>query len=100
MSNMSERVAKIVEFIAKARESDLDMNSVTEALLTPMEIEAISQRLAILDALAQGKSQRDIASQLGVGIATVTRGSHTLKRNREVLEGFFPTLNHKESCGL
>ena len=52
------------------------------ALLTPNELDAISTRLEIARLLQTGISQRQIAKQLGVGIATVTRGSRELKAGK------------------
>ncbi|MDZ7924157.1 MAG: Trp family transcriptional regulator [Marinagarivorans sp.] len=52
------------------------------ALLTPNELDSISTRLEIARLLKLGISQRKIASQLGVGIATVTRGSRELKAGK------------------
>ncbi len=52
------------------------------ALLTPKEIEEIANRLEIIRLLEKGKSQRDVAQQLGVGIATVTRGARVLKSGK------------------
>lgn len=49
-------------------------------LLTPTELDEISKRLQIFNLLKSGMPQRQIAEKLGVGIATVTRGSNALKR--------------------
>ncbi|HXC24301.1 MAG TPA: YerC/YecD family TrpR-related protein [Gemmatimonadaceae bacterium] len=48
-------------------------------LLTPGEIEAVTERWDILRLLTAGKSQRDISAELGVSITTVSRGSRQLK---------------------
>ncbi len=48
-------------------------------LLTPQELHQITQRLAILELLNKGETQRDISATLGVGIATVTRGAREMK---------------------
>ena len=82
--------AAIANFVQEVQNSGLDAEQIIDALLTPMEIEAIFQRLAILDALARGVSQRDISESLGVGIATVTRGSRTLQNHAGVLKLLFP----------
>lgn len=50
-------------------------------LLTPSEMSEICKRLQIFKLLAAGLPQRQIAEQLGVGIATVTRGSRAMKQN-------------------
>jgi len=59
-----------------------DRDSLAEALrdlLTPAELTEVCNRLQILRMLEAGVPQREIARQLGVGIATVTRGARALK---------------------
>ena len=55
------------------------MEQIPRSLLTPSELSEISKRLQIFKLLEQGMPQRQIAEKLGVGIATVTRGSRALK---------------------
>ena len=52
-----------------------------EQLLTPSEYEEIIKRLQIFKLLKAGVAQRKIAEQLGVGIATVSRGARALKNS-------------------
>jgi TrpR family trp operon transcriptional repressor len=52
-------------------------------LFTPNEISEMQRRLQIFALLEEGVSQREIAKQLGVGIATVTRGSRALKELKD-----------------
>ena len=59
------------------------MTKKLNALLTPSEISEMQRRLQIFELLEQGVSQREIAKQLGVGIATVTRGSRALKELKD-----------------
>ncbi|MGO2242296.1 MAG: Trp family transcriptional regulator [Halomonas sp.] len=47
-------------------------------LLTPAEYQEISKRLQIFKLLREGVPHRKIAETLGVGIATVSRGSRAL----------------------
>ncbi|MFP8968330.1 Trp family transcriptional regulator [Pokkaliibacter sp. CJK22405] len=56
-----------------------DMEQALQALLTPAELSEIGKRLQIFRMLEEGVPQRQIAETLGVGIATVTRGSRALK---------------------
>lgn len=51
-------------------------------LLTPAERVELENRLKIFEMLEAGVPQRKIAETLGVGIATVTRGSNALKTNK------------------
>lgn len=58
------------------------MEKALRDLLTPSELIEVANRLQIFERLSQGVPQRQIAEELGVGIATVTRGSNTLKNRR------------------
>ncbi len=60
-----------------------EMEEVLRRLLTASELLDVANRLQILEMLEQGVPQRQIAEKLGVGIATVTRGSNTMKSRKE-----------------
>jgi len=55
-----------------------EMSEFLEGILTPKEILELSQRIEIVKKLKKGEAQRQIASEVGVGIATVSRGSREL----------------------
>jgi TrpR family trp operon transcriptional repressor len=59
--------------------TDEQMFGALQGLLTPYEQQELINRLQIFELLSQGVSQRQVAQQLGVGIATVTRGSRALQ---------------------
>ncbi len=59
-----------------------DMKDFLLGILTPKELEEIPTRLQIVKMLKKGTSQHTIAEKLGVGIATVTRGSKEIKLGR------------------
>ncbi|MBP0047355.1 helix-turn-helix domain-containing protein [Marinobacterium sp. AK62] len=61
------------------RQDRSDMEDTLRYLLTPAELTEVCNRLQILRMLEAGVPQREIAKQLGVGIATVTRGARALK---------------------
>ncbi|KZM40371.1 Trp operon repressor [Marinomonas sp. SBI22] len=63
----------------RSASSDEEMQNKLTGLLTPSEVLEMSKRLQIFAMLKEGVPQREIAKQLGVGIATVTRGSRALK---------------------
>lgn len=59
-----------------------EMEDFLEGILTPKELEEIPTRLSIVKMLKAGIAQHEIVESLGVGIATVTRGSAELKKGR------------------
>lgn len=48
-------------------------------LLTPAEIQALTERWAIVRSLASGMTQREVALALDVSVTTVTRGNRQLQ---------------------
>lgn len=54
-------------------------------ILTPRELEKLPLRLQIVKRLKRKMTQRRIAKELGVGIATVTRGSREFQANYSIL---------------
>jgi TrpR family trp operon transcriptional repressor len=50
-------------------------------LLTPAEIADVAGRWALVKALREKKSQREIAKDLGVSLCKITRGSRELKKD-------------------
>lgn len=59
-----------------------EMENFLYGLFTLRELEEMEQRLKIVKMLKKGISQRRISQKLGVGIATVTRGSNEIKKGR------------------
>ena len=62
-----------------------EMKQVLKTFLTTRELRELNNRLKIIEMLAQGVSQRQIASKLGVGIATVTRGAQACHHHHKIL---------------
>ena len=56
-----------------------DIEKLLSALLTDKEQHDIANRIRIFDLLDRGTTQRDISEQLGVGIATVSRGAKVMQ---------------------
>ena len=63
-----------------------DVKEFLDGILTPKEREEIPVRLQIVKMLKKGIPQHEIASKLGVGVSTVTRGS------KEIAKGNFSLL--------
>ncbi len=59
-----------------------DMENFLLGIFTPKELEEIPTRLQIVKMLKKGISQHQIAEKLGVGIATVSRGSREIQLGR------------------
>jgi len=62
--------------------SPQEMEKALSDLLTTSELDEVAKRLQIFEMLTAGVPQRQIAENLGVGIATVSRGANVLK-NRQ-----------------
>lgn len=70
---------QIVELIRSSFDSQQHEMLLT-MLMTPDERDSLIARVNILNELLKGElSQRQISQMLGVGIATITRGSNELK---------------------
>ncbi|MDF7670464.1 trp operon repressor [Orbaceae bacterium ESL0721] len=72
---------------------------ILQLLMTTDELNALTTRVKIVQALLDGSTnQRQLKDQLGIGIATVTRGSNSLKiatpKFKAWLEAEFTKLNH------
>ncbi|MCS0430895.1 trp operon repressor [Vibrio diabolicus] len=70
---------QIIELIRTSMDSDQDDMLLT-MLMSRDERESLISRVNIINELLKGElSQRQISQMLGVGIATITRGSNELK---------------------
>lgn len=68
-----------VQFLQRAFQDDKQLE-VLQLLLTTDERNALSTRVKIIQYLLDGSlNQRQLKDKLGIGIATVTRGSNELK---------------------
>jgi TrpR family trp operon transcriptional repressor len=65
-----------------AQETAEQMEEALQGLLTSSELLDVANRLQIFEMLEQGVPQRQISEKLGVGIATVTRGSNAIKTRK------------------
>lgn len=71
----------LIETLLKIKTKDA-MKEFLQGILTPQELIEIPTRLQIVKKLKAGVSQHEIAKALGVGVATVTRGSKEIQKGR------------------
>lgn len=74
-------LSELIEILTQTNDKNT-MYDFLEGILTPQELIEIPQRLAIVKMLKSGKPQHEIARKLGVGVATVTRGSKEIQKGR------------------
>ncbi len=77
MSNFSS----VVEIINAIRDKEV-LEDFLVGITTPKERLEIGQRLEIVERLLKKEPQHKIAEVLGVGVATVTRGSKELQAGK------------------
>lgn len=63
-------------------EDPSELSDFLQGILTQKELEELPRRLEIIRLLKLNTPQQKIAKKLGVGIATVTRGSKEIQKGR------------------
>lgn len=81
-SRISTKERALLQAIQSVSGDMVALRALLKDLLTPAEYEEVVQRLQIVQRLADGEPQRKIAKELGVGVATITRGSRALWRHK------------------
>lgn len=76
---MSKKYLREFVEILHSFKSESEMEDFLEAVLTPKELDEIPKRIQIVKLLKKGIPQREVTERLGVGIATVTRGSAAMR---------------------
>ena len=76
---VQEQIKELCRVLAAAQDSEL-LESFFNCLLTPAETADIASRWALVKELRGGKTQREIAKDLGVSLCKITRGSREIKK--------------------
>lgn len=89
-ANPKTRGWKNLLHLLASAQSDEEREDLLKALLTLEEQDQLSLRVELIaELLRQEKPQRQISSELGISIATITRGSNMLKTIKTKLRQFF-----------
>lgn len=78
---MNDYLAQLIKTLIKIK-SEQEMEDFLYGILTQKELKEIPTRLQIIKKLKAGIAQHQIAADLNVGIATVTRGSKEIQLGR------------------
>ncbi len=74
-----ENLVELAATLAKTNDEAL-IEAFLRDILTPSETADIAARWALVKALKEKKTQRDIAKDLGLSLCKITRGSRELKK--------------------
>ena len=77
---VDENLKELSLTLSRVKDSVL-IEEFLQCLLTPAEIADVAGRWALVKALREKKSQREIAKDLGVSLCKITRGSRELKKD-------------------
>jgi len=72
------RFQNLYELFATVR-TEKEAEILLKDILTPQELDSIAERWELIQMLAEGVSQREVADKLGISISKITRGSRMLQ---------------------
>ena len=90
---VQEQISELCGLLAETKDKEL-LKSFLYCLLTPAEAADIAGRWALVKALYNGKTQREIAKDLGVSLCKITRGSRELKKTGSAFRQFLKMLDN------
>ncbi len=83
---MSKAFMRLTEAVASLRQP-ARIEAFLKELLTPGELHDFALRWELVELLAAGVSQRQIATKLGISLCKITRGAKILKKRNGVVAG-------------
>ncbi|MCL2139312.1 MAG: trp operon repressor [Treponema sp.] len=85
---VEKNLAELIHFLTETEDSRL-IGDFLHCLLTPAEIADIAARWALVKALKNNVSQRNISRDLGISLCKITRGSRELKKPESAFRKVF-----------
>lgn len=79
MAIPKKHLAELYKLFA-AVETPAEAQKLLVDILTPQELASLAERWQLIQLLAKGKAQRDIADELNISISKITRGSRMLQQ--------------------
>lgn len=79
---IGEYKKELVEIFSKIGGDKNFMAEFLVDILTPAEFEALALRWQLVKRLSNGETHRQVAGELGLGIATVNRGARELRNKK------------------
>ena len=89
--NACDALAELAQLFHQVRDPGL-VEAFLRELLTQSEVNGLSSRWELVKRLDEGQSQRGIATDLGLSLCKITRGSRELKKPHSALRTM---LNHR-----
>ena len=83
--DITDSLKELSEAFSKTDDPELIFNFL-ECLLTKNELSEVASRWALVKMLDKGVSQRSIASQLGLSLCKITRGSKELQKENSAFK--------------
>ena len=78
-NNQNKNFLEFISILTNIKDKH-EMKNLLEGLLTPKEMQELPVRIQIIKLIKKGMSHKKIAEKLGVGVATVTRGSKEIQK--------------------
>lgn len=89
-------VKDLADILSRIQDRE-ELETFLQGLLTPSEIEEIQLRWQLLTALADGQTQRNISSQLGISLGKIARGSRLMKYGDEQFVNTVQRIHHEQN---
>ncbi len=83
-----ESAKKLVEVLCRITEPKIMKRFISE-IFTPAEIDDFVLRWRLMEMLQNGVPQRDIATELGISLCKITRGSKVLSAGNSITERIY-----------